>query len=93
MDEFGELVPATTDFQIGYFCGKQSMKYWIMCQEDLDMMNDSLQKGKPNILLWCDGRSTDSLDSSDSASSCGRKRKRQQLDDSIANTVKGKAWI
>ena len=99
MDEFGELVPATTDFQIGYFRGKQSTKYWIMCQEDLDMMNDSLGKGKPNILLWCDGRSADSLDSSDSASSCGRKRKsppvseplpskRQQLDDSIADTVK-----
>ena len=52
------------------------------------MMNDSLQKGKPNILFWCDGRSTDSLDSFDSASSCGHKRKRQQLDDSIANTVK-----
>ena len=99
MDEFGELVPATTDFQIGYFRGKQSTKYWIMCQEDLDMMNDSLGKGKPNILLWCDGRSANSLDSSDSASSCGRKRKsppvseplpskRQQLDDSIADTVK-----
>ena len=49
--------------------------------------------------MWCDGRSADSLDSSDSASSCGRKRKsppvseplpskRQQLDDSIADTVK-----
>ena len=99
MDEFGELVPATTDFQVGYFRGKQSTKYWIMCQEDLDMMNDSLRKGKPNILLWCDGRSANSLDSSDSASSCGRKRKsppvseplpskRQQLDDSIADTVK-----
>ena len=63
------------------------------------MMNDSLGKGKPNILLWCDGRSADSLDSSDSESSCGRKHKsppvseplpskRQQLDDSIADTVK-----
>ena len=39
MDEFGELVPATTDFQIGYFRGKQSTKYWIMCQEDLDMIH------------------------------------------------------
>ena len=57
------------------------------------------EKEKPNILLWCDGRSTDSLDSSDSPLSCGCKRKsppvseplpskRQRLDDSIANTVK-----
>ena len=78
--------------------GKQSTKYWITCQEDLDMMIH-WEKEKPNILLWCDGRSTDSLDSSDSPLSCGCKRKsppvseplpskRQQLDDSIANTVK-----
>ena len=99
MDEFVELVPATTDFQIGYFRGKQSTKYWIMCQDDLDMMNESLLKGKGNILLWCDGRSTDSMDSPDCASSRGRKRKspsvsepvlskRQQLDENIQDTVK-----
>lgn len=40
MDEFGGLVPATTDFQVGYFHGKQSTKYWLMCQDDLEMMND-----------------------------------------------------
>ena len=36
MDEFGALLPPTTDFQIRYFSGRQSTKYWLMCQEDLD---------------------------------------------------------
>ena len=36
MDEFRVLLPATTDFQIGYFMGNQSTKYWLMCQEDLE---------------------------------------------------------
>ena len=97
MDEFGELVPPTTDFQIGYFRGKQSTKYWVMCQDDLDMMNESLLKGKANILLWCDGRSEDSMDSPECTSSRGRKRKspaaepvlskRQQLEENIQDTV------
>ena len=96
MDEFGELVPATTEFQIGYFRGKQSTKYWIMCQDDLDMMNELLVKGKGSILLWCDARSRGSPECE---SSRGRKRKsppvsepvlskRQQLDENIQDTVK-----
>lgn len=99
MDEFGELVPATTDFQIGYFRGKQSTKYWLMCQDDLEMMNESLQKGNGKVVLWCDGRSTKSSDSYDPVvASHGRKRrsahvsepvmsKRQQLDEDIQDIV------
>ena len=79
-----------------YFCGRQSAKYWIMCQDDLDVMNESLLKGKGSILLWCDARSTDPPDC---GSSHGRKckgpsasepvvSKRQQLDENIQDTVK-----
>ena len=39
MDEFGALLPPTTDFQIGRFWDRQSTKYWLMCQKDLDNMN------------------------------------------------------
>ena len=97
MDEFGDLVPATTDFQIGYFRGKQSTKYWIMCQDDLDMMNESLVNGNPNILLWCDGRSIDDSPDSELVGGCKRKdpsvsepvlSKRQQLDENLQDTVK-----
>ena len=38
MDEFPEQVPSTTDFQLGYFAGKQSAKYWLMCQADFHSM-------------------------------------------------------
>lgn len=30
MDEFTEQVPTSTDFQLGYFSGKQSAKHWLM---------------------------------------------------------------
>ena len=50
MDEFGNDVPATTNFNVGYFSGRQSAKRWIMTREDLDLM----YKNKKDILLWCD---------------------------------------
>lgn len=36
MDELGILLPETIDFKVGYFYGKQSTKYWLMCQKDLE---------------------------------------------------------
>ena len=57
MEEFKELIPEKLDFLVGYFIGKQSTKYWIMCEEDLNAMYKLLgQDGKGNVLLWCDGR-------------------------------------
>ena len=60
MDEFGALLPPTTDFQIGYFSGRQSTKYWIMCQEDLDSLNKLAEISKGSVMLWCDGKSATS---------------------------------
>lgn len=56
MEEFGSLLPETLDFKIGYICGKQSTKYWLMCQKDLENMNESLSNSKGSVLLWCDAR-------------------------------------
>ena len=55
MNAFTEHVPPTTNFQIGYFLGKQSSKYWLVNQDDLDLMYTSLKK--KDIVLWCDARS------------------------------------
>ena len=56
MEECGSLLPETLDFKIGYFFGKQSTKYWLMCQKDLENMNESLSNSKGSVLLWCDAR-------------------------------------
>ena len=53
---FGNLVPETIDFKVGYFFGKQSTKYWLMCQEDIETMNKNLTKSKGSFMLWCDAR-------------------------------------
>ena len=39
MEEFGSLLPQTLDFKIGYIFGKQSTKYWLMCQKDIPKYN------------------------------------------------------
>ena len=61
MDQFGSLLPPTTDFQLGYFFfGKQSTKFWFLCQEDLNTINKCIKNVKGSIMLWCDARSTSS---------------------------------
>lgn len=98
MDEFTALLPPTTDFQVGYFSGKQSTKYWLMCQEDLDSMNKCVEKTKGSVMLWCDAKSTKSISSPDqqpSSSGCKRQKKcdepppskRQQIEDDLDNVI------
>ena len=93
MDQFSEYVPSTTEFQVGYFTGKQSSKHWLMCQADLDQMNETLKASKGKIMLWCDGKKND-LPQNSSANS--RKRaspteppvsKRQQIEDEVQDYV------
>ena len=38
MEEFGDQIPPTTSFSLGYFAGRQSIKYWIYTEEDLRAM-------------------------------------------------------
>jgi len=42
MEKLGYQVPATINFNIGYFEGRQSKKKWLCCQEDLTAMYQSL---------------------------------------------------
>ena len=55
VDEFGEHVPNTRDFAVGYFDGSQQAKTWLVTSDDLQTMYKKHSKGG-NISLWCDGR-------------------------------------
>ena len=76
MDEFGDQLPETTDFQVGYFHGKQSAKRWIITQEDLNLMYESK---KEKILLWADARHT-RVQSPNTSGSSSRGQKRKSAD-------------
>ena len=55
IDKFGDQVPQTINFNIGYFEGRQSKKRWLCCQEDLNAMYQCYKEGG-EISLWCDSR-------------------------------------
>lgn len=60
MEQFENLIPTTTTFNVGYFDGRQSEKRWICDKDDLEAMYSSPSLlGKKDIVLWCDGRSED----------------------------------
>lgn len=54
--ELEDDVPDTGDFSIGYFEGKQQKKKWLSTTSDLEVMY-ALYDRKPQISLWCDGKS------------------------------------
>lgn len=74
ISEFGDQLPETDDFGVGYFIGKQSSKHWLVTKKDLASMYASLPKGKTSILLWCDGRSHHNCDTSEEL---GKSQKRK----------------
>ena len=93
IEEFGESVPPTTDFQVGYFHGKQSAKHWMVTNDDLTLMYESIGTKKHEVLLWCDARSKEL-----SRTSRGSKKfaeatetrppsKRKIIEDDISETV------
>ena len=90
MDEFGSLLPPTTEFQLGYFFGKQSTKFWLMCQEDLNTMNKCVEKCKGSVMLWCDARSTEqpSGNKRKKASENPPPTKRQQIEAELDTILK-----
>lgn len=71
-DDFGEHVPSTTNFNVGYFEGQQHLKVWLVTADDLNSMYLKCSRGG-DIVLWCDGKS-------DSDSSTTLKRKRSNSD-------------
>ena len=97
MDTFPDQVPPTMEFQIGYFAGKQSAKYWLMCQEDLELMYKSVH-GKKSVLLWCDARDNSEVEHGESSVKCRKRKssspspehrpsKRQLLEDKVDKIV------
>ena len=84
-----EYIPSTTEFQVGYFTGKQSTKHWLMCQTDLDQMSETLKR---KVMLWCDGKSDSPKDSSTGNRKCSSPTeppasKRQQIEDEVQDYV------
>ena len=85
IDEFGEQVPNTVDFTVGYFEGSQQAKIWIVSADDLQTMYQKYPSGG-NITLWCDGRQATSSNSNsqkrkqDSESSTYRQEKEGEVE-------------
>lgn len=85
IEEFGEQLPQTTTFSIGYFAGRQSAKYWICTDEDLSAMYTNCHNDE--IMLWCDGRSDDGEAPKNKRRKTGegflskREEKEQKVDD------------
>lgn len=94
INDFEDQVPPTPDFQVGYFLGKQSTKYWLMCEADLQSMYKNIKK---SVLLWCDRRADTSKSPETEPLSKNRKRKassetavvniRQQIEKDVEGSV------
>jgi len=57
MEELEDKLPPTTKFSVGYFAdGKQTMKKWLVMQQDLE---DMYTLDSTEFLLWCDGLNDD----------------------------------
>ena len=95
MEEFEELVPATVDFQLGYFHGKQSAKHWLGTNADLNLMYQAIG-AKRELVLWCDARS-EPQKNKDAAKVSKRKStedtenrpptKRKQIEENVSDIV------
>ncbi len=73
MEEFGECVPNTLNFTVGYFDGSQQAKIWLVTSDDLQTMYKKYPRGG-NVSLWCYGRSS-------AESDCARTQKRERDSD------------
>ena len=51
MEEFDTLVPNSMDFDVGYFCGKQSKKQWLIKENDLMEMYENVKKKSECLLV------------------------------------------
>ena len=74
MENFGDHLPDTIHFNIGYFEGRQSKKRWLCCQEDVEAMYKSFGN-KAEITLWWDAKSIPR----DKEQTNARKRKQDSI--------------
>lgn len=93
MEQLKELVPDTTNFEVGFMEGNQQARIWLATKEDLLSMYQVYKNGG-NITLWCDS-SNESLVSSGSGQGSKRKRddestgtRRQAKEEEVDNVFK-----
>ena len=78
IEKFGEQVPQTITFDVGYFEGSQHSKIWLYSASDLEAMYQKYPSGE--LTLWCDGYSEEETrgkrkrDDSNSGPSKGQKK-------------------
>ena len=89
MEKLDTLVPSTLDFQVGYFSGKQSKKYWLIEDSDLKEMYD--KDSRNSIFLWCDRADERTKEPkrkrSSSHETLSSKSKRVEIEEDIEDTV------
>ena len=57
MEKFGDQVPSSVSFDVGYFEGQQHSKLCLCSNDDLKSMYMKYPKGE--ITLWCEGKGTE----------------------------------
>ena len=90
MEEFDTLVPSSTDFNVGYFSGKQNKKQWLMDAGDLTEMYDGIKKSG-SVLLWCDSRLTGGSSNQNRkrpSTQSAPKSKRLEIEDDVDELVR-----
>lgn len=91
---FGEQVPNTITFNVGYYEGQQHSKIWLCSSRDLEAMYHKYPTGE--ITLWCDscsdegtGHSKRKRDDTSSTAPSKRQKKEEEVD-SIFKELKEK---
>ncbi len=82
--ECEDLVPDTTDLEVGYYKGRGSSKVWIKDEADLQSLYDNYTKDyEQEINIWCLGRGEDT----DSAQNAAKKRKHDSTENSSSGST------
>lgn len=81
IESFGEQVPQTITFDVGYFEGSQHSKIWLYTASDLEAMYQKYPCGEIN--LWCDSNSEDESRKRKRDESSGGTSKRQKKEEEV----------
>ena len=75
ISEFEELVPRTTEFDIGYYKpSRGSTKVWIKSDEDMQCMYDGYKYHHQELNIWCEGHHDHEDTEKDSVDTSTRKK-------------------
>ncbi len=82
VEDFAEHIPNTEDFNVGYYEGSQHSKMWLVTVDDLKSMYTKYPKGG-NIVLWCDGKSSETSTKHKRKSDAGSSSTRQEREEDV----------